>query len=33
MKKSDLKNTQVFFDSYSKKFDEIYDTKTNKYSF
>jgi len=33
MKKSDLKNTQVFFDSYSKKFDEIYDTKTNRYSF
>lgn len=33
MKKSDLKNTQVFFDNYSKKFDEIYDTKTNKYSF
>ena len=33
MKRSDLKNTQVFFDSYSKKFDEIYDTKTNKYSF
>lgn len=33
MKKTDLKNTQTFFDSYSKKFDEIYDTKTNKYSF
>ena len=33
MKKSDLKKTENFFDSYSKKFDEIYDTKTNKYSF
>lgn len=31
--KSDTKNAQIFFDGYSKKFDEIYDTKTNKYSF
>lgn len=33
MKSSDTKNAQIFFDGYSKKFDEIYDTKTNKYSF
>ena len=33
MKKTDLFNTKNFFDSYSKKFDEIYDTRTNKYSF
>ena len=33
MKKTDSKNTKFFFDNYSKKFDEIYDTTTNSNSF
>ena len=33
MKKKDLKNIKFFFDNYSKKFDEIYDTKTNSKSY
>jgi 2-polyprenyl-3-methyl-5-hydroxy-6-metoxy-1,4-benzoquinol methylase len=32
MKKTDLKNIKFFFDSYSKKFDEIYDTKNSSNS-
>jgi len=33
MKKNDLKNIKFFFNAYSQKFDEIYDTKTGTSSF